>query len=271
MIEKIISGGQTGADRAALDVAIKLDIPHGGWIPKGRIAEDGTLPQKYKLQELPTDSYPARTEQNVIDSDGTLIISRGKLSGGSDYTRKMTLRHHKQLLHLDLSNYEPFDAASLIASWIRMQNIQILNVAGPRASKDPDIYGDVIKVLAQTIQILIYEEKKSGAESGPDTNRKPLNPPKTVDQAVERLLSEMAFKDKSTIANMAEIELSVLHKTTGEYIRNAFGLWSGNKDLMTSCCFFAKRDKVSEDEASSIIIRELWKRLRETHRIRVIE
>src|SRR5210317_1233454 len=102
MISKIISGGQTGADRAALDVAIKLDIPHGGWIPKGRITEDGTLPQKYKLQEMPTQSYPARTEQNVINFDGTLIISRGKLSGGSDYTRKMALRHHKQLLHLDL-------------------------------------------------------------------------------------------------------------------------------------------------------------------------
>ena len=271
MIEKIISGGQTGADRAALDMAIKLKIPHGGWIPKGRIAEDGTLPRKYKLQEMPTESYPARTEQNVKDSDGTLIISRGKLSGGSDYTRKMTLRHHKQLLHIDLNNYEPFDAASLIASWIRMQNIQILNVAGPRASKDPDIYGDVIKVLAQTIQILIYEEKKSGAESGPDTNRKPSKPPITVDQAVERLISELSFKDKTTIANMAEVELSVLHKTTGEYIRNEFGLWSGNKDLMTSCCFFAKRDKVSEDEASSIIIKELWKRLRETHRIRVVE
>ena len=152
-----------------------------------------------------------------------------------------------------------------------MRNIRILNVAGPRASKDPEIYGDVVRILEQTIQILIYEDKKSGAESGPDTNRKPLNPPKTVDQAVERLISEMAFKDKSTIANMAEIELSVLHKTTGEYIRNAFGLWSGNKDLMTSCCFFAKRDKISEDEASSIIIRELWKRLRETHRIRVVE
>jgi hypothetical protein len=152
-----------------------------------------------------------------------------------------------------------------------MQNIQILNVAGPRASKDSEIYGDVIKVLSQTIQILIYEDKKSGAKSGPNTNRKPSKPPKTVDRAVERLISELSFKDKSIIANMAEAELSVLHKTTGEYIRNEFGLWSGNKDLMTSCCFFAKRDKVSEDGASSIIIKELWKRLRETHRIRVIE
>jgi hypothetical protein len=245
MIKKIISGGQTGADRAALDVAIKLNISHGGWIPKGRIAEDGTLPQKYKLQEMPNESYPARTEQNVIDSDGTLIISRGKLSGGFDYTRKMTLRHHKQLLFVDLNNYEPFDAASLIASWISIQNIQILNVAGPRASKDPEIYGDVIKILAHTIQILIYEGKKSDAGSGANKNRKPSKPPKTVDQAVERLISELSFKDKSTIANMVEVELSGLHNTTGEYIRNEFGLWSGNKDLMTSCCFYPNDQKRS--------------------------
>jgi hypothetical protein len=78
MITKIISGGQTGADRAALDFALKFNIPHGGWIPKGRIAEDGPLPAKYQLQEMPTSSYPKRTEQNVIDSDGTLILSRGK-------------------------------------------------------------------------------------------------------------------------------------------------------------------------------------------------
>ena len=88
---KIISGGQTGADRAALDVALKFGIPHAGWIPKGRKAEDGPLPEKYQLQEMPTDSYEARTEKNVPDSDGTLIIARGRPTGGSDYPRKMTL------------------------------------------------------------------------------------------------------------------------------------------------------------------------------------
>jgi hypothetical protein len=143
--------------------------------------------------------------------DGTLIISRGKLTGGSDYTRKMTLKHHKQLLYVDLNNYEPFDAASLIASWTGMQNIQALNVAGPRASKDPEIYADVFKILEQTIQILMDEDKKSGVDFGPDTKRKSLKPPKTVDQAVERLISELSFKDdKTIIANMAEVELRVV-------------------------------------------------------------
>ena len=103
MVKRIISGGQTGADRAALDVAIILNIPQGGWVPKGRLAEDGPIHTKYQLQEMPTDSYKARTEQNVIDSDGTLIISHGELTGGSAYTRKMAMKHGKPWYHADLN------------------------------------------------------------------------------------------------------------------------------------------------------------------------
>ena len=91
MIEKIVSGGQTGADQGALDAALELDIPHGGWIPLGRRTEAGPLPDNYRLKEMSTDSYPRRTEQNVIDSDGTLIFSHGRLAGGSGYTRKMAM------------------------------------------------------------------------------------------------------------------------------------------------------------------------------------
>ena len=138
MIEKIISGGQTGADRAALDVALKLGIPHGGWIPKGRIAEDGPLPEIYRLNEMPTDSYEARTEKNVQDSDGTLIIARGKLTGGTDYTRQMTLRHKKQLLGIDLTLIGHFDAASLAASWIRMQHVTPASNAAVIHHRHPD-------------------------------------------------------------------------------------------------------------------------------------
>ena len=93
MIEKIISGGQTGADRAGLDAVIDLDIPHGGWIPKGRRTEDGGLPEKYNLKEMITGSYAARTEQNVIDSDGTFIVSHGKFNGGSAMTRRLLGTH----------------------------------------------------------------------------------------------------------------------------------------------------------------------------------
>jgi len=271
MIEKIISGGQTGAARAALDVAMKMGIPHGGWVPKGRMTEDGSLAERYEMQEMPTDRYDARTEQNVMDADGTLIICRGKPAGGSDYSRKMVLKHKKHLLHIDLNLTTSFDAASLIASWIKLHRIKILNVAGSRASEDPNLYVDVFRILEMTLKIYRLEEVDPAKKAELDKIKQSVKPPTTVDQAVNRLLSELSLKDKTTIANMAEVELGDLHMNIGEYIRNAFGSWSENKDLMTSCCFFAKKDNIGEDEAASIIIRELWKRLRKTHKLRVVE
>jgi hypothetical protein len=223
------------------------------------------------MQEMFTESYTARTEQNVIDSDGTLIICRGRPTGGSDYTREIALKHKKQLLHVDLNQTSSFDASSLISSWIKLYQIKTLNVAGPRASKDPNVYVDVFRILEWALKIYRIEEMSPDkkAELNKIKHSEPL--PKTVDEAVKRLISEMPLKDKTTIANMAESELSLLHTNIGEYIRNEFGLWSGNKDLMASCCFFAKKENVNEDEASSIIIRELWKRLRETHKLRIVE
>jgi hypothetical protein len=153
MLKKIISGGQTGVDRAALDVAMRMGIAHGGWIPKGRLTEDGPLPIDYQLQEMPTEAYDARTEKNVIDSDGTLIISRGRPTGGTDFTRKMALKHGKQLLHIDLSlGQRASDAGSLIASWVEMNRIETLNVAGPRASHDPAIYMDTVNIMTHALQ-----------------------------------------------------------------------------------------------------------------------
>lgn len=100
MITKIISGGQTGADQAALDFAIENDILHGGWIPKGRKTEDGVLSEKYRLEEMPTASYPKRTEKNILDSDGTIIFSCGKLTGGSALTWKLAKQHDKPWVRL---------------------------------------------------------------------------------------------------------------------------------------------------------------------------
>ena len=152
MIKKIISGGQTGADRAALDFAIKHNIPHGGWVPKGRQAEDGRIPDSYQLQEIPTDSHRARTEQNVIDSDGTVIISHGKLTGksGSAYTARMAKKHRRPQLHLDMTKLTVDEAAQKLRGWIADKRITVLNVAGPRRSKDPPICDATLELLQAT-------------------------------------------------------------------------------------------------------------------------
>jgi len=151
MLAKIVTGGQTGADQAGLDVAMKLNIPYGGWIPKGRLTEDGPLPEYYQLQEMSTDCYKKRTEQNVIDSDGTVIFSHGKLSGGSALTVKFAQKHAKPWLHLDMKKMSLIYARRLLKSWIIDNGLKTLNVAGPRASGDPEIYNTVTQVLGSAL------------------------------------------------------------------------------------------------------------------------
>ena len=154
MLKKIISGGQTGADRAGLDVAIEKGIPHGGWIPKGRKTEDGTLPNKYNLSEMTSTSYPKRTEKNILDSDGTLIISHGKITGGSSLTIKLSKQHEKPWIHLDMNDISTKEASKQLTRWIKGHQIQILNVAGPRATKDPTIHTKASEVLKKAIELL---------------------------------------------------------------------------------------------------------------------
>ena len=210
---------------------------------------------------MPTASYPKRTEQNVIDSDGTLIVARGKLTGGTDYTRQMALKHKKQLLGIDLDQTDLYNAASLVASWIKLRRIEILNVAGPRASKDRQIYSDVINILERAIQILRDEAR--GSDSKPQQ-------PETIAGAVERLVVELPLKDKTTIANMDEDDLINLHLSLGLSIRNKL-LYPRNDKLLESCRSVSQDKYLHWDQASSVIIRKLWERLRETHKLRIVE
>ena len=147
MIAKIISGGQTGADRAALDFAILHGIPYGGWVPRGRRTEDGTLPQKYRLEEMPTPDYAQRTEKNVLSADGTLVVSHGYLKGGSALTVFLAEKNGKPCIHADLGEWSVRDAAERIRKWLRDQRIGVLNVAGPRAGMDREIYRATFDLL----------------------------------------------------------------------------------------------------------------------------
>jgi hypothetical protein len=153
---KIISGGQTGADRAALDAAMELDIPHGGWLPRGRKAEDGPVPRHYRLQEMGSPKYRDRTRKNILESDGTLIISYGPLTGGSALTEALAIRHERPCLHLDMEYHTLEKAAVALELWLKKFSISTLNVAGPRASGEPRIY-DTVKELLLTINLQRHE------------------------------------------------------------------------------------------------------------------
>ena len=145
-----MSGGQTGADRAALDFAIENGIPHGGWCPKGRRAEDGPIDARYQLKETPSANYVQRTEWNTRDSDGTVVFSIGEnLTGGSKKTVELARKHRKPVLHLS-SNGGPAPPEIELLRFIEEHRINVLNVAGPRASKEPEVGVFVKAVLDKT-------------------------------------------------------------------------------------------------------------------------
>jgi hypothetical protein len=146
-IQKLVSGGQTGADRAALDFAIDHHIPHGGWCPAGRLSEDGPIPSRYCLTEIPSSAHSQRTEWNVRDSDGTVVFSvEPTLTGGTQETLTFARKHHKPMLHL-CQHAGPSASEAELLRFIRDNRIHVLNVAGPRASEEPGVAAFVRGVL----------------------------------------------------------------------------------------------------------------------------
>lgn len=151
MVEKIVSGGQTGVDRGALDAALELGIPCGGWCPAGRRAEDGVIPKHYPLQETASRNYNKRTTLNARDSDATLILNEGALEGGTAYTFEVTKGLGRPCLVVDLKNGYELDE---IRQWLARHEVRVLNVAGPRESKCPGIAQRVCGILK-----LLFEER----------------------------------------------------------------------------------------------------------------
>ncbi|MGB7325247.1 MAG: putative molybdenum carrier protein [Rubripirellula sp.] len=145
--DRIVSGGQTGVDRAGLDAAIDLGINHGGWCPKGRLAEDGTVPAKYQLTEYSSSKYAARTAQNVIDSDATLILFERKLNGGTLLTARLCKRHKRPcfLIQMDV------EGAQGAIAWLAELRPATLNIAGPRESTSPGIAGRARPILLEML------------------------------------------------------------------------------------------------------------------------
>jgi hypothetical protein len=159
LCNRIVSGGQTGADRAALDFAIEHDYPHGGWAPKGRKAEDGRIPPKYQLSEMTGGDYRQRTRRNVEDSDGTLILNLGELNGGSLATEKFAAKFGKPCLIEQLDAGITKEAVERVRAWLRANTIKTLNVAGPRESKRPGIY-QVTGALLEAVEGVFCRQRE---------------------------------------------------------------------------------------------------------------
>lgn len=143
----LISGGQTGVDRAALDAAIACGMQHGGFVPKGRLAEDGKLPAKYKVKEMPSTDYADRTRANVDWADATLVIYRGRLMGGTLLTWEYAKNRGRLVKMIDLKMMSDVTAVEKITEWIKDINPTCLNIAGPRESTHPGIYQEALQIL----------------------------------------------------------------------------------------------------------------------------
>jgi hypothetical protein len=145
---RVISGGQTGVNRAALDVALALGLSCGGWCPRGRRAEDGRIPDCYPLRETPSAAYAQRTEWNVRDADATLVLYRGRLRGGTALTVALARRLGKPCFTVDLAAADPVS----VRAWLVQRWVAVLNVAGPRESQAPGI-GEQASAMLRSVLV----------------------------------------------------------------------------------------------------------------------
>jgi hypothetical protein len=156
---KVISGGQTGVDRAALDAAIVVGLDYGGSVPKGRMAEDGPIDRSYSmLTEMPHGTYKVRTEKNIEDADATLIVTRGKPTNGTAYTITYARKLQKPILIVDLIDENFASSIQKVEEWLRSICPQVLNVAGPRESKLPGIYVQTFYILTTIFQQIANDD-----------------------------------------------------------------------------------------------------------------
>jgi hypothetical protein len=148
MFSKVVSGGQTGVDRAALDVSLERGLPCGGWCPQGRKAEDGPIDPRYPLIETQLPDYPQRTEWNVRDADGTLVLTRGRRKGGTTLTIAVAKRLGKPFLVVNLDKELGVEK---VRAWADSHRVHVLNVAGPRESENPGIYEQALQFLRRLL------------------------------------------------------------------------------------------------------------------------
>lgn len=162
-VRKIVSGGQTGADRAALDVALELDLATGGWVPLGRRADDGEVPARYEgLVETESPEYSIRTELNVRDSDATVVFAFGPPGGGTELTVRAAERYGKSLLVIDLEGEASERLVAELREWLATVRPRVLNVAGPRLSEEPRIYVEVAGILNAALVGLDVDTQQDG-------------------------------------------------------------------------------------------------------------
>ena len=273
-LKRIISGGLTVADQAVLDAAISLGVPHGGYIPWGRMTEIGTLSSKYKLQEMKTDNHFDCIERNVKESKGTLIISVAELNDDSKYARKITIKHSHQVFVVDLELTPSFEAVTLVYDWIQKYNIDVIYIIGPSTYEYLNIDRHMT-IIVEGALLLDIMDAPQGSRFMDYTKEMYLKKlpvlPKTVDEAVDQIISDMTLEERVRMASFDKEELRVVNYSLSIFIRNQLFMKDINKELFESCQKVSGNKNLNENTAALVIIERLWEKLRKTYMLRIVK
>jgi hypothetical protein len=272
MIEKIITNGLSVAAVAALDVAIKLGLDYGGWCN----AEDVTG-ERFHLKRLSGASYQTLIDKAIGMAHGSVFFIHGHRSSLEMEKNKKTARRlNKPFLLMDLVTERGFFASRRFSAWIEENRIRILHVEGEKEAPHPASTTDCVAGILEAtffltmmdtgvtspLQSLVQKER---------TSQPATPPPQSMEAAIDHLERTLSLKDKATIANMASEELVSLHFTLGDYINTHFKLFTTNTQLIADCRQLADRNDLMPKDAAAIIIRQLWQRLSDTCRIRLVK
>jgi hypothetical protein len=271
MIEKIIAGVKSGPGAAALDVAIKLGLAHGGWC-----GADEDIPDRYRLDKLPGASPQQILDRAIDAAQGSLYFCHGKDATFTIQSAKRTaLRLGKPLLFLDLDRERGFPASRRIAAWIAENRIRVLHVDGEGNAPIEGSVGDIVAGILEATFFLTMMETgvTSPLQSIVQRERSPRRypPPVTLSAALSHLEHSLSLKDRTTIANMAEGELASLQFTLGSYINTHFDVFTTNTGLLADCRHHTGQADLAPEDAAAVIIRLLWERFQSAYRIRVIK
>lgn len=274
MIEKIISNGQPGVGRAALDAAMKLGIAHGGSISPGGMAEGALSSDPLDPREITAQSHPERTKNHIRESCGTLILTCGDALEQVEFIIKIATRFSKPNLHVDLKTLTAFTAATRVNDWIVDNDIKVLNVAGPGAPHNPALYQAALDLIQAVFFLNLTETNLSNpiqTQSMTGVAAGQPGSPQRIEDAVVLIQSQMSLKDRTIMANLREEELPPLQLTLGLYIKKRLDQWLLNHAFSTSCLAAAKDEGMDETNVAMLVIKKLWRSLRATHRLRVIK
>jgi hypothetical protein len=270
MIRKIVSNGRTGVSRGALDAAMDLDIPHSGWTICKDPAHKEPLPEKYHLQEMKTKDIAKCVERNVKDSDGTLIIIfSDKLPDDALCAKKSAGKHHMPLLKINLSRMGEFEAAQAIHEWLKEYQVASLHVVGAIQGNSGEMVNQTTAGLLEAVYYLgLIENNMTGIATTVRHDQEV--PPTSIEDIVTRISTEMSLKDRVVMANLQEPQLELLQPTLGRYILRQLEQWQ-KAHAPTFSLSEIEPDAEGIDGISLKVTTQLWMRLRETHRLRIVK